>query len=161
MAHPPAPSKEGEAGHNSGWDVVVGFFAVHYSPPKLDSVADRPKSLLLVGPSRLGKTEWARSLGRHLYFNGYFDLSQLRGDLSNVRYAVFDDFPWDRFRSFAKQWMGAQATFTVTDKYKPKMTINWGKPIIFLCNPEDEHSEMSSTWFQANLQRVYVQERLY
>lgn len=31
---------------------------------------ERPKSLILCGPTRLGKTEWARSLGTHMYFNG-------------------------------------------------------------------------------------------
>lgn len=123
---------------------------------------ERPLSLILIGPSRLGKTEWARSIGRHLYFNGQFDLGQISGDLSDVRYAVFDDFPWDVMKRFYKQWFGAQKTFTLTDKYKGKRTINWGKPIIWLCNPDDfDTRPIVSDWMLANTITINVTNKLY
>jgi len=86
-------------------------------------------------------------------------MSQLSGDLGTLQYAVFDDFPWDRFKFAAKQWLGAQKTFTITDKYRGKKTINWGKPCIFLCNPEDEPDW--SSWFRENTVRVFVENKLY
>lgn len=93
---------------------------------------ERPKSLILCGGTRLGKTEWARSLGPHTYWNGLFDLSVLN---PNSEYAIFDDFDFNKFYS-PKQWFGAQKVFTVTDKYRKKKTIQWGKPIIWLCNAD-------------------------
>lgn len=115
-----------------------------------------------MGPSRLGKTEWARSLGQHLYFNGQFDLGQINDvNLPDVRYAVFDDFSWDSMAKFYKQWFGAQRTFTVTDKYKAKKTIQWGKPIIWLCNPEDSHVIPDTCWMQANTIKVFIDNKLF
>ena len=38
---------------------------------------DHPKTLILVGPSRLGKTQWARSLGNMCYWNNMIDLDLL------------------------------------------------------------------------------------
>ena len=81
-------------------------------------IPDRPKSLILHGPSRTGKTQWARSIGPHLYFNGYFNMDQLT---TNAEYAIFDDFEdWSTFKQY-KQWLGAQQQFVVTDKYKKKL----------------------------------------
>lgn len=82
-------------------------------------------------------------------------------NLPDVKYAVFDDFSWDAMAKFAKQWFGAQQVFTVTDKYKSKKTIKWGKPIIWCCNPEDEHSALSSDWMKKNSIRVYVDNKLF
>lgn len=113
----------------------------------------RRLSLILISPSRFGKTEWARSLGPHLYFNGMFDLSRFHSDVS---YAVFDDFPWDSFSKFHKCWLGAQREFTLTDKYRRKQTVLWGKPSIFLCN--DDNVPPSSDWILANC--VYVRLNL-
>jgi len=36
---------------------------------------DRPISLIIWGPLWTGKTEWARSLGNHVFMSGVFDLS--------------------------------------------------------------------------------------
>ncbi|KAG6372832.1 hypothetical protein JVT61DRAFT_7252 [Boletus reticuloceps] len=48
------------------------------------------RSLILVGPTCLGKTAWARSPGCHMHFSGNFDLSLWD---NNLELAVFDDFP--------------------------------------------------------------------
>lgn len=93
---------------------------------------DRPKSLFIKGPSRLGKTAYARSIGRHMYFNGMIDI-ELWDD--KAEYAVFDDVQWEYFPQ-KKGFIGAQEQFTLTDKYKKKKTVNWGKPIIYLYNPD-------------------------
>lgn len=87
-------------------------------------------------------------------------MNQITSDLSDIDYAVFDDFPWERMKPFAKQWFGAQQSFTVTDKYKSKRTINWGKPIIFLCNPED-HTIPDSDWYQKNSITFFLDNKLF
>lgn len=59
-------------------------------------------------------------------------------DLSeNVDYAIFDDISggFDFFPSY-KQWLGGQFQFTVTDKFKHKRTVKWGKPTIWICNQD-------------------------
>lgn len=92
---------------------------------------DRPKSLILVGPTRCGKTAWARSLGQHMYFNGSFNLDDWDND---AEYAIFDDWEdWTRFFNY-KQFLGAQQEFTLADKYRAKRTLTWGKPCIILSN---------------------------
>nr|QCX29477.1 Replication-associated protein [Plant associated genomovirus 5] len=118
---------------------------------------NRPKSLILVGPSRTGKTSWARSLGSHFYFGGNFNMDQLSYDNEDVNYAVFDDIHSLKFFPMWKFWMGAQDTFTVTDKYKGKLTFNWGRPVIW-CNNRDPRADpdADSDWIDANCIVVYV-----
>lgn len=122
---------------------------------------ERPKSLCIVGESRLGKTEWAKSLGQHLEFNGYFDMGQFTGDRSNLRYAIFDDFPFDKIPR-PKQWFGAQQRIVITDKYKPKLTLEWGKPTIYLCNEDQDTGIIEHVpWYKANVVFIKITEPLY
>lgn len=120
---------------------------------------NRPKSLLLVGPTRIGKTIWARSLGIHIYWNGMTDLSTFRAD---AKYIIFDDVPFEFFPN-RKQWLGAQKEFTATDKYRRKTTLTWGKPCIYIVNPEDNphNSPLWNPWFEQNVVTVYLRSRLY
>lgn len=161
---------------------IIAFAQYHYKPPapvyvptfdafnlpdiltqwRVDNLQGpfekgfRRRSLIIVSPSRFGKTEWARSLGPHLYWNGMFDLSTF---CSNVSYGVFDDFDWDTFSRFHKQWMGCQREFTLTDKYRKKMTVQWGLPIIYLCNADMQ--PVYSDWIRANCEIVFLNEPLF
>lgn len=56
-----------------------------------------------------------------------------------AEYVIFDDFDF-KFMPSKKAWWGAQKTFVITDKYKSKKTIQWGKPCIYLCNPDADPS---------------------
>lgn len=96
---------------------------------------DRPKSLIIHGESRLWKTEVARRLGRHVYFNNDFDLDEYLAD-ETVDFAIFDDINDGMLKGLKgyKGWMGAQAQFTTTDKYRKKYQCFWGRPCIWANN---------------------------
>lgn len=49
---------------------------------------DRPKTLVIWGPSRTGKTSWARSLGNHTYLKYTWSVKQLR---MGCQYVIMDD----------------------------------------------------------------------
>jgi len=83
------------------------------------------------------------------------------------RYIVFDDIDIDFFPSW-KAWFGAQKQFTITDKYRAKRTIRWGKPMIWLCN-DDNDPRLSKAlnkvgalaWLDQNCKIVDVNRKLF
>ncbi len=91
----------------------------------------RPKCLVVVGPSRLGKTVVARSFGPHSYFHGNWSVEQYNPD---GKYNIFDDIHGQLDGFSFKSFMGGQYDITVTDKYHKKKTIKNGKPCIYLSN---------------------------
>lgn len=114
-----------------------------------DATKGRPRSLVLIGPSRWGKTEWARSLGEHLFFGGLFNMDKVA---DGVKYGVLDDIDINFFPTY-KSWMGGQQEFEVTDKYKAKKTIQWGKPCIWTVNQNNDPREgkfADRAWLRAN-----------
>ena len=120
---------------------------------------ERGQSLCLWGPSRNGKTIWARSLGAHAYFGGLFSLSE---PLEGVKYAVFDDINGGiQFFPQYKWWLGHQRQFYATDKYKGKKLIHWGKPAIWVSNddPREQHGA-DRDWLEANVLFIYVDRPL-
>lgn len=121
----------------------------------------RPVSLCLIGNSRLGKTEWARSLGTHMYFCGMINLDEWD---DNAKYMVMDDFDW-KFVPSKKQLIGAQKQIVLTDKYRKKTTVKWGKPVIYLCNfDSDPFNFMTPTemsWYELNFKKIIINEKLF
>lgn len=119
----------------------------------------RGKSLVLWGGTRTGKTEWARCLGRHAYFCGMWSLDEPTHD---VQYAIFDDLVtrWSQF-DFLKPWIGQQKQMWVTDKYRGKRKIEWGKPVIILTqyDPRD-HLDVDQEWLAGNAVIVHVNSSL-
>nr|AMH87726.1 replication-associated protein [Pacific flying fox faeces associated gemycircularvirus-11] len=107
-----------------------------------------PKSLVLYGDTRLGKTVWARSHGPHIYFCGlYSGAEAMKHD--GADYAVFDDIQGGiKFFHGFKNWLGAQAEFQVKVLYKDPVRIQWGKPSIWLSNsdPRYDLSPSEVTW---------------
>lgn len=115
--------------------------------------------MCLWGPSRNGKTIWARSHGLHAYFGGLFSLEE---SLEGVKYAVFDDINGGiQFFPQYKWWLGHQKQFYATDKYKGKKLIYWGKPAIWVSNddPREQHGA-DRDWLEANVLFVYVDRPL-
>nr|XP_009624530.1 geminivirus-like replication protein [Nicotiana tomentosiformis] len=66
--------------------------------PVKNNSSDRPLSLILEGPSKTGKTTWARSLGVHNYISGHLDFNA-KSYSNNVTYNVIDDISLIRVRS--------------------------------------------------------------
>lgn len=90
-----------------------------------------------------------------MYFNSFFNMEELDTDAD---YAVMDDLigGFEFFRSY-KCWLGCQAEFTLTDKYRKKMKFMWGKPTI-MCMNEDPTSSphVDLDWLRLNCDIVYV-----
>lgn len=91
-----------------------------------------------------------------MYFNGMFNLEQWNPD---AQYAIFDDWEdWDKFYNY-KQWLGAQKEFTVTDKYRKKQNITWGKSCILLSNQNPHFKD--NEWININCFTVFITNKLY
>lgn len=112
---------------------------------------------MLISPSRYGKTEWARALGDHIYWNNMVNLDDWD---DCAEFAIFDDFDWD-FIPCKKGFLGAQKTFTLTDKYRKKRTVNWGKPCILLFNVMPEIKPDLYDWVRSNCDIVTLENKLY
>jgi len=115
---------------------------------------DRPKSLLIVGPSRLGKTQLIKTMFPiHTYWYQYIDLRSWNDSASLL---ILDDFEWDKIPC-KKGLIGAQETIVLTDKYCRKKTIDWGKPCVILMND----LPLLDQWDRANLIVLVVREKLF
>ena len=109
----------------------------------------------------MGKTQWARSLGPHNYFNSNFNFKEWNPD---AKYCIIDDFGWEYFKHdhhhFAalKALLWGQEQVDVTDKYMPKTTIK-GMPCIFICN--DLLAIFSENNWSQNVIVEHVRNKLY
>lgn len=101
---------------------------------------DRPKGLVVISPSRYGKTDLFISLGSFSYIANIWSLDQWD---SQAAFTIFDDMdPGNDGRGLNFTWFkgffGAQKVLNVTDKYRPKRSIINGKPLVWLSNYELE-----------------------
>lgn len=101
----------------------------------------RPKSLVIFGDTRMGKTIFAKSIGACVYFRRHFNMKKLlKTGVSNIEYTLWDDVPWTekalRNDGF-KAWLGGEDEFEVFDRYQETETVtNFSKPAIFLSNKD-------------------------
>lgn len=104
----------------------------------------RARCLILVGPSQLGKTSWARSLGPHVFWNGMTAM-ELWDD--KAKYIVYDDIEW-KYIPNKKSMLTAMGDTNVTDKYMKKKPIYNNKPAIVCTNdvPEHETKALADYW---------------
>ena len=122
--------------------------------------ATRAKTLFLVGPTRTGKSAWARSIGTHMYFQGMFNLDDWD---NNARYAVFDDIEW-KYMPNKKQFIGCQSNFVVTDRYRKKRTVDYGLPTIICMNHDNYQAVQADPmydWVLGNSVVVIVNNKLF
>lgn len=118
----------------------------------------RPKSLILWGGTRLGKTLFARALGRHSHFGGLYNMNEYD---EGSEYAIFDDLRTGLTEFDYKNWLGGQHQFVTTDKYRHKRTVTWGRPCIYISNynPFDvSPSSIDLDWLRGNTVCVNVEE---
>lgn len=110
---------------------------------------------MLWGDSRLGKTQLARSFGKHNYFGGMFNLDEYE---ECAEYNVFDDLPGGLSSWFSyKHWLGGQTDFTCTDKYRHKRVIKGGKPTIYCSNVEPGvDGGVDGDWLSRNTICVHI-----
>jgi len=96
-----------------------------------------------------------------MYFCGQFNLDDWD---ETTRYVVLDDFNIKFFPAW-KCFFGAQKRFVLTDKYRKKRTVNWGRPTIFLCNPDGDPRRVLSgfelEWLRANTDMVDLATPLF
>lgn len=118
----------------------------------------RKKSLILIGPSKLGKTEWARSLGHHMYFNHMANFKDDWDDSAN--YIIFDDFEWDYIPN-KKGFFGGQLEFQISGKYMKVKTVQWGKCCLYLTNHTPDVKECDFDWFRDNCLFLEVNNKFY
>lgn len=135
--------------------------------------------MVLYGPSRTGKTVWARSLGPHVYTMGIVSGKLLLRDAPGSRYAVFDDMRGGigYFHAW-KEWLGAQAVVTVKELYRDPVQLVWGRPSVWLANTDPrtelwgalhEHATVSKReavqsdidWLEANCIFVELREPIF
>jgi hypothetical protein len=132
----------------------------------IDETPERPMSLLLIGDTRTGKTEWARSLGVHVYWNMTHDLAKWNED---AKYIILDDWRWvnnGNGHTSVDYWkgiIGCQKEFVLTDKYTRKQTCHGVKPCIILSNKDsDPRNGMDydlRQWFFKNVVIVELNDR--
>lgn len=90
---------------------------------------------MLFGPTRLGKTTWARSLGSHVYFGGLFSAGEAADNQGTAKYAVMDDIAGGiKFFPRYKDWLGCQKQFQLKVLYREPRLFDWGRPCIWCSN---------------------------
>ncbi|WP_225885844.1 phage terminase large subunit family protein ['Fragaria x ananassa' phyllody phytoplasma] len=103
----------------------------------------RIKSIVIEGPSRLGKTEFILSYLSHLnlhynYTRGEFDFSK-ENHKNAYKVSIFDDISIPEIRrvGLLKNIIGGQRGFEYNVKYAPKRTVLMRNRLsIFLVNPD-------------------------
>lgn len=123
---------------------------------------DRPKTLVILGNRGIGKTEWARSHGNHIYARGCVIYDDIMGELEDAKYAVFDDL-WDWNFRFLKDFLGGQPTATITGKYRKPKQVPWGLRSIFLTNEEFwlQWTPKQHEYFQQSTIIINLTNKLY
>lgn len=119
----------------------------------------RPQLLIVQGPPRCGKTEWALSFGRPVQMTGSWNMDELlRRDFTHV---VLNDIHLKTFR-YKREMAGCQSFFTATGKYREERTVKLGVPVIWTCNSDNSpvHDvEMKEYIRQSGKSVVYVKIR--
>ncbi len=131
-----------------------------------EKMESRPKGLMIIGPSRTGKTSLISLLGDFSYFKNVWNVDNWEG---LTAFNVMDDMDaGDEGRGLSFCWykpfFGAQDAITVTDKFKPKQDIVNGKPLVWLNNYDYKETFQSKTaqdYIEKNMEIFYVHQPLY
>lgn len=107
--------------------------------------------LFLTGPPNTGKTAMIRSLGRHAYVSGMWNLEPFD---AKYDYVVFDDLSWQSVESYLEPmrfiFLGKDEV-TVTDKYRrKKRLVCQGKPCVIICNDGTQLEQQLRILFESD-----------
>lgn len=92
-----------------------------------------------------------------MYFNTYINLDRWN---DNAKYIILDDFTIevDKYLPSWKCFFGSQEEFTLTDKYRSKRTVKWGKPLIWLNNEDFKVSLSTYTYIHLNSKIIEIKK---
>lgn len=116
------------------------------------------KSMWLHGPTRLGKTQLARSFGRHCYIANTWCVEQICDD---AQYLIIDDVDWDSWKWQYKSLLGLQYDVIFTGKYKRPKKFLFGMPAIVLSNELPYFPPEVKEWIDKNVIFVEINMKLY
>lgn len=121
---------------------------------------ERTKCLFLIGPSRYGKTTWARSIIQpHTYWKMQIDLTTYNPESKLV---IFDDVDWKLLSYSAKGWLTQAGEFTATDKYHRKKIIHATFPAIYITNEWPVWSSpQEQEYWKVNGEFVEISNKLF
>lgn len=125
---------------------------------------DRYQLLVVVGPTKLGKTQLIRSLGKHLYWKGLCKLDELKNN--DYDYLVLDDIPWKFVpEGIKKSVLLGTGDCIVTDRYVKKLRVMCDKPCVYVCNPPDAYEQNvfydCDPYWKENCTVVKINNKLY
>lgn len=117
----------------------------------------RPKGLVLIGPSRIGKTQLLASFGDFTYICNMWNMDAWESKTSFTIMDDVDPVDNDKGMNFAwfKPFFGAQEVVTATDKYRHKRELMNGKPLVWLSNYD------LSELFKRSVDLDYIQKNMF
>lgn len=121
---------------------------------------DRYDLLVVVGPTKLGKTSYIRSFGKHVYWKSFINITTLvAGIREGAGFLVVDDPCYesdlDKFPCAKTLLLGTAGT--VTDKYTKKQDLEYGLPCVYLTNSLPVMSE----YWRSNSVIVFIDSPLF
>ena len=97
----------------------------------------RACALVLVGESKVGKTEWAKSFGDPIVMTESWNMNLWRSDASHI---VVNDCHPMKFgcggESYWRAVLGCQVEFSARDRYSKTELLESDLPCVWTCNPE-------------------------
>lgn len=91
-----------------------------------------PVPLVIIGPPRCGKTTWAQSFGMPAVMIGGWDVERLMQ--TDITHLVLNNVKLGKKYVDKLKLAGCEPSLTVEGKYRPEVTVPWGKPVIWICD---------------------------
>lgn len=97
--------------------------------------SDRPRCLVLFGPTKTGKTEMMRALlPNAVYMRTNLSVETYLNKPKEADAVIYDDVSWYKFGEHAKAWLCAMGDNIMTDKYLKKVHLDMRLPAVYIIN---------------------------